>query len=197
MTLALPRPRTGMRRYRDPRLGSASVMRPATLQPSPAAPQARRVWRDARNSRRSMRAFCLRSERTPLMRSPGYRSRVLQCPHPPQQFVAVRVRHADIAHQHVRRVLLDLHQRFVRGGRAADLRVTFLENAANEFARVGLVVDDQHLQAVQVDRLEILRFRASRCPNESAPPTLAARCPVTGRRIVKVVPLLRPRLLAR
>ena len=63
---------------------------------------------------------------------------------PAEQLVAVDVRHADVAHEHVRPLVLDERERLVGGRRGEHLRAAVGEHAPDELARVELVVDHQH-----------------------------------------------------
>ena len=66
--------------------------------------------------------------------------------------VAVLVGHADVGDKHVRAVLLQQRQRLLdaRGREHDDLAA--LEHGGEQLADVGLVVDDEHAQALDLDR---------------------------------------------
>ena len=83
--------------------------------------------------------------------------------------VAVLVGHGDVAHDDVGRLRLHRGQRFGRRRRDPRARTGQLEHDAERAPRVGIVLDDEHLHAV-----EVRPPRAPRPRDRSTPPPPAA-----------------------
>src|SRR5215218_10378164 len=64
----------------------------------------------------------------------------------PDQRVAVLAWHADVAEQYVGRLIAYRSERLVGGRRERDLGAALTKHVLDQFARVGIVVDDEHAQ---------------------------------------------------
>jgi hypothetical protein len=77
--------------------------------------------------------------------------------HAPQRFVTIDAGHANVAHEHVRSALLDDRQGRFTGRRHEHVGVAIAQYPLQQQARVRFIIDDQHGDARQVERLEIDR----------------------------------------
>ena len=73
--------------------------------------------------------------------------------HPADQLVAVLAGQPDVAQQHRRALARDQAHRLVGAVGGDDDRAALLQHLGQQLARVGLVVDQQHLDPGQVDHL--------------------------------------------
>ena len=119
-------------------------------------------------------------------------------PHLADQIIPVLLGHANIADDHVGAELLDQLQGLGRRRGEGHLRLAVVEDAADELAGVGLVIDHEHLEAGEGT------FLTDRPPSRRLP--WAGPSPASGRSgwttvigsvTVKVAPWPSPGLLAR
>ena len=82
-------------------------------------------------------------------------SRNAQRANPPEQLVAVNLRHADVAEENVRSFLFDERQRLARRARSEHFRIAIGEHALHQIACIVFIVHDQHFDAGQIQGLEI------------------------------------------
>ena len=101
--------------------------------------------------------------------------------HIAQQLVAVELRHADVAHQQVRSRRLDVRHGRFGAGRVAHLRAGVGQDARDQRARIGIVLDHQDANLAQPRGLIASGSRWGACS-------------VSGRRTRNVAPLPTPSL---